>query len=158
MKTLIATALTASLVTAPLAFASGTVDDAKRAIQIGSDYGISHFHSIELEDDRDDDGSMEIEGWVDKEWYVEIDVNSDGSIRKEERRKRVDGPWGLSAAEAADYIDASVKQGMSRIEEIQINTRGDIEVEGDNAEGQELEIDYRSGSMEPTKVDRDGRS
>lgn len=158
MKTLIASALAASLVTAPLAFASGTIDDAKRAIQIGSDYGISHFHSIELEDDRDDDGSMEIEGWVDGEWYVELDVNSDGTIRKEQRRKRADGPWGLSAAEAADYIDASVKQGMSRIEEIKIDARGDIEVEGDNADGQELEIDYRTGSMEPTKVDRDDHS
>ncbi|WP_100638326.1 hypothetical protein [Marinobacter salexigens] len=157
MKTLIASALAASLVGAPLAFASGTIDDAKRAIQIGSDYGISHFSSIELEDDRDDDGSMEIEGWVDGEWYVELDVNSDGSIRKEERRKRTDGPWGLSAAEASDYIDASVNQGMSRIEEINSNARGDIEVEGDNADGQELEIDFRTGSLEPTKVDRDGR-
>ncbi|MDO6822819.1 hypothetical protein [Marinobacter sp. 1_MG-2023] len=158
MKTLIATALAASLVAAPQAFASGTIDDAKRAVQIGSDYGISHFHSIELEDDRDDDGSMEIEGWVDNEWFVEIDVNNDGSIKKEERRKRADGPWGLSAAEVADYIDASVKQGMSRVEEIQINSRGEIEVEGDNADGQELEIDYRSGNMEPTRVDRDDRS
>ncbi|MDO6442967.1 hypothetical protein [Marinobacter sp. 2_MG-2023] len=158
MKTLIATALAASLVAAPQAFASGTIDDAKRAVQIGSDYGISHFHSIELEDDRDDDGSMEIEGWVDNEWFVEIDVNNDGSIKKEERRKRADGPWGLSAAEVADYIDASVKQGMSRIEEIQINSRGEIEVEGDNADGQELEIDYRSGNMEPTRVGRDDRS
>ncbi|WP_417513098.1 hypothetical protein [Marinobacter sp.] len=158
MKTLIATALAASLVAAPQAFASGTIDDAKRAIQIGSDYGISHFHSIELEDDRNDDGSMEIEGWVDKDWYVEIDVNNDGSIRKEQRRKRADGPWGLSATQAADYIDASVQQGMSRIEEIKINTKGDIEVEGDNADGQELEIDYRSGSMEPIRVDRDDRS
>ncbi len=158
MKTLIATTLAASLVAAPLAFASGTIDDARRAVQIGADYGISHFHSIELEDDRDDNGSMEIEGWVNGEWYVELDVNSDGSIRKEERRKRTDGPWGLSSADTLGYIEASVEQGMSRIEEIKINARGDIEVEGDDADGYELEIDYRSGSLEPTHVDRDDRS
>lgn len=158
MKTLIATTLAASLVAAPLAFASGTIDDARRAVQIGADYGISHFHSIELEDDRDDNGSMEIEGWVNGEWYVELDVNSDGSIRKEERRKRTDGPWGLSSADTLGYIEASVEQGMSRIEEIKINARGDIEVEGDDADGYELEIDYRSGSLEPTRVDRDDRS
>ncbi|MEH6560735.1 MAG: PepSY domain-containing protein [Marinobacter sp.] len=158
MKTLIATTLAASLVAAPMAFASGTIDDAKRALQIGTDYGIAHFHSIELEDDHGDDGSMEIEGWLDEQWYVELDVNGDGSIRKEERHKRTDGPWGLSSAEAAEYIDASANQGMSRIEEIKINAKGEIEVEGDNADGQELEIDYRAGSMEPTKVDRDDRS
>lgn len=156
MKTLIATALTASLVSAPLAFASGTVDDAKRAIQIGSDYGISHFHSIELEDDRDDDGRMEIEGWVDGQWYVELDIDSDGTIQKEERRKRNDGPWGLTATDVEKYIDASAKQGINRIEDIKINAKGEIEVEGDNAEGQELEIDYHAGSMEPTRVDKDG--
>lgn len=156
MKTLIATALTASLVTAPLAFASGTVDDAKRAIQIGSDYGISHFHSIELEDDRDDVGSMEIEGWVDGQWYVELDIDSDGTIQKEERRKRNDGPWGLTAADVEKYIDASAKRGINRMEDIKINAKGEIEVEGDNAEGQELEIDFHTGSMEPTRVDKDG--
>src|SRR5690554_101658 len=156
MKTLIATALTASLVTAPLAFASGTVDDAKRAIQIGSDYGSSYFHSIELEDDHDDVGSMEIEGWVDGQWYVELDIDSDGTIQKEERRKRNDGPWGLTAADVEKYIDASAKQGINRIEDIKINAKGEIEVEGDNAEGQELEIDYHAGSMEPTRVNKDG--
>ncbi|MGO1749156.1 MAG: hypothetical protein ACTHZR_02645 [Marinobacter sp.] len=158
MKMIIATALAAGLAAAPLAQASGTIDDAKRAVQIGSDYGITHFHSIELEDDRNDDGSMEIEGWLDSEWYVEIDVNNDGSIRKEERRKRTDGPWGLSSADTLDYIDASVNQGMSRIEEIQADANGDIEVEGDNADGQELEVEFRTGSMEPTRVDKDHRS
>lgn len=152
MKTLITTTLAASLVAAPMAFASGTVDDVKRAVQIGSDYGITHFHSIELEDDHDDNGSMEIEGWVDGEWFVEIDVYRDGSIRKEERRKRADGPWGISSGEVLDYLDASVNQGMSRVEEIKAEANGDIEVEGNNANGRELEIDYRTGSMEPTKV------
>lgn len=101
---------------------------------------------------------MEIEGWLDSEWYVEIDVNNDGSIRKEERRKRTDGPWGLSSADTRDYIEASVNQGMSRIEEIQADANGDIEVEGDNADGQELEVEFRTGSMEPTRVDKDHRS
>ncbi len=153
MKMITVTALAAALIVAPLAQASGTIDDARRAVQIGSDYGISHFHSVELEDDHSDDGSMEIEGWVDGEWYVELDVNSDGSIRKEERRKRKDGPWGMSSAETLGYIDASADQGMSRIEEIQVSANGEIEVEGDNADGRELEIDFRTGSMEPTRVD-----
>jgi len=99
---------------------------------------------------------MEIEGWVDGQWYVELDIDSDGTIQKEERRKRNDGPWGLTAADVEKYIDASAKQGINRIEDIKINAKGEIEVEGDNAEGQELEIDYHAGSMEPTRVDKDG--
>ncbi|RBW48667.1 PepSY domain-containing protein [Marinobacter sp. F3R11] len=153
MKMIIATTLAIGLAAAPLVHASGTIDDARRAVQIGTDYGISHFHSIELEDDHHDDDSMEIEGWVDGQWYVELDVSSDGSIRKEERRKRKDGPQGMSSADTLGYIEASVNHGMSRIEEIQIKGNGKIEVEGNNADGRELEIDFRTGSMKPVKVD-----
>ena len=162
-KTLISTAvastLAASLTAASLAQAAGTVDEAKRAVQIGADYGITHFHSIELDDDYGiADSRIEIEGWVDSEWYVELDVNADGSIQKEQRRKRTDGPWGLSAQQALSYIDASVNEGMQQIEEISADARGDIEVEGSNTSGQELEIDFRTDSMAPRKIEIDDRS
>lgn len=154
----IASTLVASLTAASLAQAAGTVDEAKRAVEIGTRYGITHFHSIELDDDFGNaDSRIELEGWVDSEWYVELDVNADGSIQKEQRRKRSDGPWGLSAEQASNYIDASVNEGMQKIDEISANARGDIEVEGSTANGQELEIDYRSDSMTPRKVELDDR-
>jgi hypothetical protein len=162
-KTLISTAvastLAASLAATSLAHAAGTVDEAKHAVQIGTDYGITHFHSIELDDDYGiADSRIEIEGWIDSEWYVELDVNADGSIQKEQRRKRTDGPWGLSAQQALSYIDVSANEGMQQIEEISANARGDIEVEGSNTNGQELEIDFRSDSMTPRKVEVEDRS
>jgi len=146
-KTLISSALVttlvASLATASLAQAAGTVDEAKRAIQFGTDYGITHFHSIEIDDDFGiTDSRFELEGWVDAEWFVELDMNADGSIQKEQRRKRTDGPWGLSAEQALNYINASVNEGMQQIEEISIDARGNVEVEGHNAKGQKLDIDY----------------
>lgn len=153
MKMIVATTLAGALLAAPLAHASGSIDEARQAVDIGADYGITHVRSIELEDDDDD--RMEIEGWVDNDWSVELDVNGDGSIRKEERRKHSDGPWGLSAADVRNYIDASTEAGMTRIEEIKVNASGYVEVEGYADNGQELEVDFRSGSVEPVKVERD---
>ena len=153
MKTIMVTTLAGVLMAAPFAQASGSVDEAKQAVQIGSDYGITHFRSIELEDDDKD--RMEIEGWVDNDWSVELDVNGDGSIRKEERRKHSDGPWGLSSEQVLDYIDASMEAGMARIEEIKVSSAGYVEVEGYTDDGRELEVDYRSGGLEPVKVEQD---
>ena len=153
MKMIVVTTLAGALLTAPLAYGSGSIDEARQAVGIGSDYGITHFRSIELEDDDDD--RMEIEGWVDNDWSVELDVNGDGTIRKEERRKHSDGPWGLSSADVLDYIDATTEAGMARIEEIKVSSSGYVEVEGYTSNGQELEVDFRSGSMEPVKVERD---
>ncbi len=153
MNMIVVTTLAGALLTAPLAYASGSIDEARQAVGIGSDYGITHFRSIELEDDDDD--RMEIEGWVDNDWSVELDVNGDGTIRKEERRKHSDGPWGLSSTEVLDFIDASTEAGMTRIEEIKVSSSGYIEVEGYTATDQELEVDFRSGSIEPVKVERD---
>ena len=152
MKTMIVATLTAGLVAAPMAMASGTIDDSTRALQIGSDHGISHFQSIEL--DNDDDNYLEIEGWVDEQWFVELDVRRDGTIRKEERRKRMDGPWGMTVEDATRYIEASAREGMTRVEELKIDASGHVEVEGDDDQG-ELEVNFRSGDSANATVERD---
>lgn len=148
----LATGLTAGLAVVPFAMATGSIEEAKRALQIGSDHGITHFYSIELDDD--DSNHLEIEGWIDEQWFVALDVNRAGTILKEERRRRIDGPWGMSAADATHYIDASVAQGMTRIEELKIDTSGHVEVEGEDAQG-ELEVNFSSTQPESISIERD---
>jgi len=55
------------------------------------------------------------------------------------------------------YIDASVNEGMQQVEEVSANALGDIELDGNNANGQEFEINYRSDSMTPRRVELDDR-
>ena len=71
--------------------------------------------------------------------------------------KRTGGPWGLSTQQALSYIDASVNEGMQQVEEVSANALGDIELDGNNANGQEFEINYRSDSMTPRRVELDDR-
>lgn len=155
MKTILASAIVVGLVTAPLANASGSMDDVKLATQSGADYGLTHFQSIEFDDDHDDNDHIEIEGWLDENWYVELDMDSDGTITREDRQKRGSGPRGLTADETLSYAQASAQEGMTRFDEIDVDDSGRIEIEGDDSNGRELEIDFRTGNMQPVKVERD---
>ena len=153
MKKTLTIVLISGLVAAPAAFARGSFEDAERMLQVGSDYGITHFQSIEFDDDRADD--IEIEGWMGQDWFVELDLNGNGDIEREQRRKPKGESYGLTAQEIQVFLDAARGQGMETIEELKIKRNGDIEVEGNDDSGRELEVDFRTGSLEPVKVERD---
>lgn len=153
MKKTLTIALISGLVAAPAAFAKGSFDDAERMLQVGSDYGISHFQSIEFDDDHDDD--IEVEGWMGQDWFVELDLNRNGDIEREQRRKPKGEVYGLDADDVRTYMKAAQQQGMHMLEEFKVDRNGYIEVEGEDDNGRELEIDFRSGNPEPVKVERD---
>ena len=153
MKKTLTIVLISGLVAAPAAFARGSFEDAERMLQVGSDYGITHFQSIEFDDDRADD--IEIEGWMGQDWFVELDLNGNGEIDREQRRKAKGELYGVSADDVRSYLKAAQQQGMATIEELKVNRNGDIEVEGDDENGAELELNFRIGSLEPLKIERD---
>ena len=153
MKKTLTIALISGLVAAPAAFAKGSFDDADRMLQVGNNYGISHFQSIEFDDDHDNE--IELEGWMGQDWFVELDLNGNGDIEREQRRKPRGESYGLTAQEIQVFLDAARGQGMETIEELKIKRNGDIEVEGNDDNGRELEVDFRTGSLEPVKVERD---
>ncbi len=86
---------------------------------------------------------------------MELDLNGNGDIEREQRRQPRGESYGLTASEVQDYLDAARQQGMAHIEELKIKRNGDIEVEGNDDNGRELEVDFRTGSLDPVKVERD---
>ena len=147
MKTLMTITLIGALAASPLALAQTRVDQVEPFISAGTDYGISQFRSIEFDD-------VELEGWM-NDWYVELDLNGDASIRKEERRKYQREPYGLSAQDVRNYLEAASAEGMHTVEEIKIDRRGEVDIEGEDASGRELELEFRKGKLEPTRIERD---
>ena len=71
------------------------------------------------------------------------------------RRKAKGEIYGVSADDVRSYLKAAQQQGMATIEELKVNRNGDIEVEGDDENGAELELKFRIGSLEPLKIERD---
>ncbi|NWO05115.1 MAG: hypothetical protein HLX50_05275 [Alteromonadaceae bacterium] len=152
MKNLMTITLIGTLATAPLALAQTRVDQIEPFISAGTDYGISQFRSIEFDDDHYDD--VELEGWT-NDWYVELDLNGDASIRKEERRKYQREPYGLSAQEVRNYLEAASAEGMHTVEEIKIDRRGEVDIEGEDSSDRELELEFRNGELKPIRIERD---
>lgn len=112
------------------------VEKVEDALRAGSDYGIQSYKEF----DFDDNGKMEIEGWLDEEWFVEIDVSSQGEVLKEKRQRRIEGAWGMTEARVREVVEAAKTDGMTIIEEINLKPDGIIEVEGEDSLGREIEL------------------
>lgn len=156
MKTVAGITLLSALALAPMAQAADSVEDVNRIVTAASDYGISHFNELETEDGR----MTEVEGWLDDEWHVEVAIDGSGDIGREERQKRIDGAWGMTADQVRQYAEAAFGEGLTRIEEISVDTGGQVEVEGygkrsNGEEGEELSVHFRLGNTTPSDVRRD---
>lgn len=126
-------------------------DDVERALSIALDYGFASFDEVEYEGD----GIIEVEGWLDDGWEAEIEIHiSSGEIVKE-KRERSSGGQGLSAEQILQSMDVAAAEGMVRFYEIEMDGSNEIEVEGWDASGREMEIDMDAQTFRILKVDLD---
>jgi len=117
-----------------------------------NNYGFSHIEEINV----DDRGRVEVEGWLDDEWYADVDFSIDnGESLQEERKRLITGAWGMSEEDIRQALDAASQEGMTEFESIDIDKSGIIDVEGREQNGRELELSLRQGSFEVTQMDRD---
>ncbi|MEX0739290.1 MAG: hypothetical protein WD071_08105 [Pseudohongiella sp.] len=142
--------LTGLMTLSALAYAGAPDNYVEQSVTLAEEYGITHFYELEF----DDGNRADIEGWVDDEWFVEIGLRGD-QIAQEERERRIDGPWGMTAGELRGYVQAAITEGMVSIEEIAINNQGIVEVEGEDANGRDIDVYFRTGDTEPESVQRD---
>lgn len=118
----------------------------------GNDYGFTHYEEISIKSR----GRVEIEGWLDDEWYADVDISLDnGETLKEERKRLVSGSWGMSDEDVRQALNIASQEGMVEFEDIDIDKSGMIDIEGIDENGRELEISLRQGSDQVSNVDRD---
>ena len=92
-----------------------------------NNYGFSHIEEINV----DDRGRVEVEGWLDDEWYADVDFSIDnGESLQEERKRLITGAWGMSEEDIRQALDAASQEGMTEFESIDIDKSGIIDVEG----------------------------
>lgn len=113
-----------------------TATDHNRLNSILNDNGFTHVTEIEWESsDR-----IEIEGFTDDGWFVEQRFSSNNEIERDEREKLVTPAWGLEPAQVQNILERGIAEGMVRFDELEVNSRGQIELEGYNNNGREIEI------------------
>lgn len=117
-----------------------------------STFGFTHLEEIEAKRGN----SVEIEGWLDEEWYADARLSLDtGESLKEERKRLISGAWGMSEADVRQAIDVARNEGMVEFEEMKIDRQGMIEIEGRGDQGREIEVEVRQGSDTASHVEHD---
>ncbi|CAO1658771.1 PepSY domain-containing protein [Halomonas sp. NYA30] len=117
-----------------------------------NDYGFSHYEEISVKGR----GRVEVEGWLDEEWYADVDFSLDNGDTLEEKRERlITGAWGMSEDDIRQALDVARQEGMVEFEDLDIDKSGIIDIEGRGENGRELEISVRQGSSDVTQIDRD---
>lgn len=130
-------------------FEDPKIDD---ILTYAADYGFTQLEEINV----DDRGRVEVEGWLDDEWYADVDFSMDnGDTLQEERKRLIIGAWGMSEDDVRQALNAASQEGMTEFESIDIDKSGIIDVEGREQNGRELELSLRQGSFEVTQMDRD---
>lgn len=115
-------------------------------------FGFQRYEEIEAQ--RQD--SVEIEGWLDDEWYADVRLSlSNGESLREERRRLTRGAWGMTAEEVRRAAEAAANEGMTTFEGLQIDESGMIEIEGADEGGRELEVQVRQGESSVAWVEHD---
>lgn len=153
-KTLMIASATTLALVAGSAQADGrlALERAEAVLERAQTFGFTHIEEIEAKG-RD---VVEIEGWLDDEWYadVRLSLDSDETLR-EERKRLISGAWGMTADDVRQAFSSASGEGMSEFESLQVDEAGHIEIEGRGQNGRELEITTRLGQDGVVAVERD---
>lgn len=157
MKTLrlcmLPVALTGGLSSAALAAEGSLSHSELQALLNQADrYGFSHYQEISL----DDNSRLELEGWRDDGWQLDVDMLiEDGSLVLEEQRKSQIPDWSLSAGEVSQALANASDAGLQRFDQLDVDERGHIEIEGYNAQNREIELRLNRDDLSVIGVEND---
>ncbi|KAE8438445.1 PepSY domain-containing protein [Vreelandella piezotolerans] len=127
----------------------GLIDD---IFTYTSDYGFTHYKEVSIKSR----GRAEVEGWLDGEWFADVEFSlENGDTLKEDRKRLITGPWGMSEEDIRQAFNVANQEGMIEFEEIEISTSGIIDIEGRDQNGRDMELKMQQGSLQITEIDMD---
>jgi len=107
-------------------------------------YGFSRFEKLEA--DHDDD-ILEFEGWRDDGWKLDVSMQMDGTPMRESQRKSSTPDWSLTGEQLRQALRQAREKGMQRFEELEVDSDGHIEIEGYNAQHDEIDLDLHRDDL-----------
>ena len=100
------------------------------------DYGFSHVTEVDWKsNDR-----VEVEGFARDNMHSEVVFGPDGEVQSEEHERYAREAWGLSLSQLQKAMEEGKDAGIRRFDEIDVSSRGEVEVEGYDDDGREIEI------------------
>ncbi|BES72850.1 hypothetical protein RE428_38680 [Marinobacter nanhaiticus D15-8W] len=150
LKQLTLATVTAALIV-PATYAAAPTSKLDDALKAGSEYGFTHYHEIEFDDNQE----FEIKGQLKDNWIADVEYADDGRILHEQRERHADNATGLTQSQIREAAKAAQEKGMVRIEEIDLRGNDRLKIEGEDDSGRELEITFQLADMAVLKVDHD---
>lgn len=133
-KTFTLAAIGAGLLTAAWS-QNAHADITSDKLQAAKDYGFTHIEKIEY----DRNGRIEIDGWGEDGWYLEVEFDGDNVVEESRERKNRE-PWGLTFEQVDQVLTHATEQGLRSIKEVDVDRNGRIEVEGRNENDRKHEV------------------
>lgn len=122
-----------------------TYDQLETLLNSAERYGFSHYEKLDVDDD---DNRFEVEGWRDDGWELDVSMTLDDATLMRESQRRSNTPdWSLSGDELRTALSTARDQGMQRFQELEVDSDGHIEIEGYNAEQDELDLDLHRDDL-----------
>ncbi|SDL37184.1 hypothetical protein SAMN05661010_01473 [Modicisalibacter muralis] len=146
-------ALTGGLSSAALA-AEGSLShsELQALLNQADQYGFSHYEEISVEDNT----HLEIDGWRDDGWQLDLELLiEDGSVTHEWQRKSQIPDWSLTGDEVRQALTNAREAGMQRFEQLDVDERGHIEIEGYTTQNREVELRLNRDGLSVTGVEND---
>jgi hypothetical protein len=146
-------ALSGGLATTAMAD-DGSLSDSQldRLLEHASQYGFTQYEEISL----DDGERVEIEGWRDDGWRLEVDMlATSGELVHEEQRKSQIPDWSLSGDELRQALASAREAGLQRFGQLDVDDNGHLEIEGYDTQDREVEIRMNRNDFSVIGVDHD---
>ncbi|MBY5929399.1 hypothetical protein KUV86_09790 [Halomonas sp. DP8Y7-3] len=150
---LAALTLTGAFATSALADDRGiSREELDRLLTSTGEYGFASYDELGV----DDGHRFEAEGWRDDGWRLDVDMSlDDASILREQQREGQLPEWSLSGDEVSQALDAAQQAGLELFGSLDVDRMGDIEIEGYDAQHQEIEIRLDRDTFDVTGVQHD---
>lgn len=152
------------LLVMPVAFSGGLASTAfadngslapnelQSLLERASQYGFGHYEEISV----DDGARIEIEGWRDDGWQLDIDMlTEDGSLVHEEQRKSQIPDWSLTGDEVQQALASARDAGLQRFSQLDVDDSGHLEIEGYDAQNREIDLRMNGADFTVNGVEHD---
>lgn len=152
------------LLVVPVAFSGGLATTAfaddgslsqnelQSLLEHASQYGFTHYEEISV----DDGARLEVEGWRDDGWQLDVDMLiEDGSLIHEEQRKSQFPDWSLTGDEVQQALASARDAGLQRFSQLDVDGSGHLEIEGYDAQNREIEIRIKGTDFTVNGVEHD---
>lgn len=88
-----------------------------------------------------DGGRIEMEGWRDDGWQLDVEsLQRDGSLTREAQQRSDIPPWSLAGGDVEQALSVARQSGLQRFESLDVDESGHLDIEGYDNQRREIEL------------------